>query len=258
MDQFLTYIERYKFAILGTVLFHVFFFMYTNFMTVQQPYSIAFEEDVAEITLESDEIELDEKMMEMLERNNQLNNEQLYNVVSDANDTREKSYENFSTQDIDEEVENDARELERQYFEEWASTHPDESSAASESGSNESTNAENQNNKNQRNESSSVDNSGSNAFAGQVMVSFDLDDRKAHSLDIPGYTCRGSGTVVIEVKVDKNGTVRNAEYNGALSSGATECMIQKAKRYAKKARFDYKSTAQNPQTGIITYKFQGQ
>lgn len=255
MDQFLDYIERHKFAILGTILFHIIFFMSTNFVTIKRPFKI--EPDITEIEIDAEAIEIDEELLEMLNRQNELNhNEQLYNLAADANDSRERSYENFSTQELDEQVENEARNLEQQYFEEWASTHADEggAQATNDNGANESPNNEQP----RYNKNSAVDNEGGNAFAGQVMVSFSLKDRKAHALEVPGYTCYGSGTVVIDIKVDKTGVVKSAEYNPGLSSRATDCMIQKAKRYAKRARFDYSSSASGLASGTITYKFQGQ
>ncbi len=254
MDKFLDYIERYKFAILGTVLFHVIFFMTTNFVTVQRPYKL--EEPITEIEIETDAIELDEAMLEMLNRQNEMSNEELYNLAADQNDTREKSYENFSSQDLDEQVENEARELEKQYFDEWAKTHPDSDGPPS-SSSNDSQDDRNETQTQSDQRNNVVDNSGGNAFAGQVMVSFSLKNRKAHALEIPGYTCNGSGTVVIDIKVDKAGDVRTAEYNPSLSRGASDCMIEKAKRYAKRARFSY-SDAGGSSSGTITYKFQGQ
>lgn len=257
MDNFLTFIEKYKFAILGTVLFHVLIFMATNFATVERPFKIVFEDDITEIALETDEIEIDQDMLEMLNRQNQMNNEQLYNVVSDANDTRDRSYESFSTQDIDNEVENDARELERQYFEEWAATHPDDPGSASAVSVADNSNDTKSKNEGQRSDNS-IDNSGSNAFAGPVMASFSLKGRNAHSLKVPGYTCNGAGTVVIDIKVDKNGNVKTADYNAGMSFGATECMISKSKSYAKRARFDFNGSAAALQNGTITYKFQGQ
>lgn len=256
MDKFLDFIERHKFAIIGTVLFHVVFFMSTNFVTVQRPFHV--EEEITEVEIETDAIELDEELLEMLNRQNEMNHsEQLYNLAADENDTRERSYENFSTQELDQQVENEARDLERQYFEEWASTHPDSEGANNDSGTPEDNERENTSRNNDRGPGN-VDNEGGNAFAGQVMVSFSLKDRKAHSLEIPGYTCNGSGTVVIDIKVDKAGNVKNTEFNSSLSKGATECMVEKAKRYAKRARFNYSESASGMASGTITYKFQGQ
>ncbi|MDA7802961.1 hypothetical protein N8987_00100 [Crocinitomix sp.] len=259
MDKFLTYIERFKFAILGTVIFHFVVFMTSNFVTVDRAYNSQYAvEQPTEVELETDDMEIDEELLEMLNLQNQLNNAPLYNLTADQNDQRQKSYENFSTQELDEQIEKDARELEKQYFKEWAESHP-----KSEGASENSLSMENDNEKepkpNQQNDlKNSVDNSGENAFAGRVMVSFNLKDRKAHSLKIPGYTCYGSGTVVVDIKVDKNGDVKSASYSPSKSSGATECMVQKAEGYARRARFDFSSDSGGMADGTITYIFQGQ
>lgn len=258
MDRFLDYIERYKFAILGTMLFHVLFFMTFNFVTVKSPYGDSYLYE--EIELDADAIEMDEEMLEMLEKLALTgeNSEQLYNLTADQNDQRERSYENFSAQEIDEQVEREARELEQQYFDDWAATHPNSDSPPPprDSDLNEVADnaAENRNKANDNN----VGVGGENAFAGPVMVSFNLKNRKAHSLANPGYTCNGAGTVVINIKVDKSGNVKSADFNSGLSRGATECMILKATRYAKKSRFDYSQSASGLESGTITYKFQGQ
>lgn len=254
MDNILDYIEKYKFAIIGTVLFHVLIFLSANFVTMKRP--IQLQEPVVEVAIPLEDIEFDEEMEKLLQINkNEGVPEQVYNVVSDANDSREKSYENFSTQDIDEEVMNNARELEQQYFEEWAATHPgqDPSDYNTDIRTNEDDNKDknNQNNVNKNN----IDTEGSNAFAGSVIASFDLKNRNAHSLDKPGYTCNHAGTVVVEIKVDQNGKVKAASYLSERSSGATECMIEQAVKYAKRARFNYSSSAPSVQTGTITYKF---
>jgi hypothetical protein len=255
VDKFLEYIEKYKFAILGTVIFHFFFFMSSNFVTIERPFPIA--EEIVEADIE-EEIELDEEMMEMLEiLRNQENpdNQELYNLAADQNDKRQKSFENFSTQEIDEQVMSDAKELEKQYFEEWASTHPNEAAAVR---SKVKTEVDDKKSKTDGQVKSKVDNTGENAFAGTVMVSFNLPKRKAYELSNPGYTCNGSGTVVIDIKVDKSGEVKEVSYNPSLSSGASDCMIEKAKVYAKRSRFNLSAEVSGTQSGTITYKFQGQ
>jgi hypothetical protein len=183
VDNFLDYIERYKFAILGTVLFHVLFFMTTNLTTIKTPYgNIA--DEYEEVELDADAIEMDEEMREMLDRlneQNEWNNEQLYNLTADQNDQRERSYENFSAQELDAQVEREARELEQQFFDEWAATHPDSDSPPPR---NDRTDESTDNASESRNKpnNSNVTNNGENAFAGQVMVSFNLKGRKAHAL----------------------------------------------------------------------------
>jgi len=248
VDALLEYIERYKFAIFGTVIFHVLVFFYFNFKTIEEPFRMPDPEISLSIPL--DDIEFDPEIMKMMNLDKQQPSEEVYNLAADQNDTREKSYDDYSTQEIDDQVEFDAKKLEQQYFDEWAATH--------DNGDNGSTaDIELDKDKNKSNEinKSNIKTDGSNAFAGSVMVSFNLKDRKAHSLPKPGYTCNSSGTVVIDIKVDKNGGMRTATYNPSKSQGADECMISKALKYARKSRFNLSNSAPSTQSGSITYKF---
>ncbi|UKN02161.1 energy transducer TonB [Paracrocinitomix mangrovi] len=252
MDQFLDYIEKYKFAIFGTIGIHILFFFYANFTTLKQPYKIY--QETTEIYIPLEDIEMDPEIMKILEVEKKEGiAEEVTNISADQNDKRDKSFENFSSQELDEQVENEAKALEQQYFDEWASTHDnsgDNSSSASDKDS-QLDKKNNSNNINNRN----MDSDGANAVAGEVMVSYSLDNRKAHSLPRPGYTCNSSGTVVIDVKVDQAGNVKSASVNTSRSNGATECMIDKALTYAKKSRFNFSNKAPGSQSGTITYKF---
>lgn len=250
MDAFLDYVEKYKFAILGTVLVHIIFFFYTTFATLEKPYNNVDPE--AEVLIPLDDIEFDPKIMEMMNLNEQKPQE-VTNVVADANDQREKSHHDFSSQeDMDEEVMKSAKELEEEYENYWKGQRgPNESSNADIEDPDKEKDDHRKNNVNENN----IDTDGSNAVAGEVLVRYDLSDRKAHDLPKPGYTCNSSGTVVVDIKVDKTGEVKSASFNSSLSSGASECMINKAVRYAKKSRFNYSGGAPSTQSGTITYKF---
>ncbi|MBI3135056.1 MAG: hypothetical protein HYZ14_10330 [Bacteroidetes bacterium] len=242
---------------MGTVLVHVFIFIYANFVTIKRPYALV--EPQVEMDIPLDDIPLDPEMMKLLEikqNQGQDQNQQVYNVTSDANDTRDKSYEDFSTQEIDQQVLENTKALEQQYFNEWESTHGGNGGQKNENSSmdiqdrNEQVNKQNSNTTDK-----SIDTQGSNSFAGDVMASFNLKDRKAHALEKPGYTCNTAGTVTLEIKVGKDGDVQNVTYLPGASSNATDCMIQQSIKYAKRSRFNYSSTAPAIQTGTITYKF---
>ncbi|HIP36181.1 MAG TPA: hypothetical protein EYG85_04950 [Crocinitomix sp.] len=251
MDDFLDYIEKYKFAIIATVVIHLLFFLVTNFVTVKDIRRIPSPEVNIEIPL--DDIEFDEEMMELLELNKDpIANQNLANMVANENDNREKSYEDYSTyeEDFSESSQMTVEELEAKFFNEVASEANSEKHAKLE---NIEKHELKQYDKSTRNTTSG----GKNAYAGEVMISYNLKGRKAYSLPNPGYTCNGSGTVVIQVKVDKAGNVKFADYSATQSNRATECMINKALKYAKKSRFDYASNS-GIQTGTITYKFVGQ
>ena len=250
MDAFLDYVEKYKFAILGTVLVHIIFFFYSTFATLERPYTSVDPE--AEVLIPLDEVEFDPEIMEMMKLNEQKPQE-VTNIIADANDQREKSHHDFSSQEeMDEEVMKSAEELEKEYQDYWKGQRgPDESSNADIEDPDKEEKDSRKNNVNKNN----IDTEGSNAVAGEVLVRYDLSNRKAHDLPKPGYTCNSSGTVVVDIKVDKTGAVKSASFNAGLSSGADECMIDKAIRYAKKSRFNYSGGAPSAQSGTITYKF---
>jgi len=255
----LDFIEKYKFAIIGTVVFHMCFFIYTNFVTVASPFTAGMtSEEQMEMTIPLDDIPLDPEMMKLLDvtpKDPGQESENVANVTSDANDRRDKSYENFSTQEMDEQVAENTKALEEQYFNEWGSTHAGDGVQKNEKSGVNIEDKKQTVNKNQNSVDKSIDTQGANSYAGDVMASFNLKDRKAHALEKPGYTCNTAGTVTLEIKVSKDGDVQSATYLPDASSNATECMIQQSIKYAKRSRFSYSGTAPAIQTGTITYKF---
>lgn len=251
MDKFLDYIEKFKFAIIATLVFHLAFFLWSNFVTVKDITRIPPPEVDIEIPI--DDIEFDEEMMKMLDLDKEpLPNQNLANMAADANDNREKSYEDYSTyeEDFSEEAQMSAKELEAKYFNEVASSENNDRH-------NKLENIDKHELKTYDKSTKNTTSGGKNAYAGEVMISYNLKGRKAYSLPNPGYTCNGSGVVVIQIKVDKSGSVKFADYSASQSNHATQCMIERAIKYAKKSRFDYVSGS-GMQTGTITYKFVGQ
>lgn len=255
IDHILDYIERYKYAIIGTTVVHIAFFFYANFTTVDQPFK--FPDPEVEMSVPLDDVEIDEETLKQMEQMQQLQNnmpsEEVYNMATDASDNRKKSYENYSTQQMDQQVQQEAKQLEQQYFEEWASTH--EGQFPKSGRGQEKDETSNQESRNNDVNEQTIKTGGANAFAGEVLVSYYLPDRKAHDLPKPGYTCNSSGTVVLDIKVDKAGDVKSVSFNPNLSKGATECMVEKALKYAKRSRFNFSGSADNNQNGTITYKF---
>ncbi|WP_431125225.1 hypothetical protein [Flagellimonas flava] len=88
----------------------------------------------------------------------------------------------------------------------------------------------------------------------RTSISFSLVDRNAYSLPPPIYTCIEGGKVVINIKVDNNGYVTEADFNDSSSGTTNYCLIENAITYALKARFSPDS--KNSQIGTITYLFQ--
>lgn len=244
MDKFLDYIEKYKLAIFGTIIIHIMVFFFSIFTTVKDVNRMA--SPVVSLEVPLDDVELEEEdISESTDEENPNFSGEVSNSISNENDERDRSYEDYSTNS--EEAKLSAKELEAQYFKEAAENN-ERSEYAEE--------MEEHQVKEKVKTKSNTTSGGANAFAGEVMISYNLKGRDAYDLQNPGYTCNGSGVVVIKIKVDKSGKVKDATYDTVASKRATTCMVERALLYAKKSRFNYKSTT-GVQAGTITYKFMG-
>jgi len=244
MEKLLNYIEKFKFAIFGTIFIHILVFFFSIFTTVKDVNRMISPEILLEIPL--DDVELEEDIVpELDEDGNPKLPSEVSSLASDVNDERDRSYEDYSTNS--EEAKLSAKELEAQYFKEAAENN-ERSDIAKEMEAHKLNKIEDP--------KKNTTDGGANAYSGEVMISYNLKGRKAYSLPNPGYTCNGSGVVVIKIKVDKSGKVKDAYYNAATSKRATTCMVERALKYANKSRFDYKSSVAM-QTGTITYNFVG-
>lgn len=251
MEQILINIEKYRFAIFGTLLFHILVFVISGFTPVQHVSRLSPPEVTIEVPL--DEIEFEPEIEEILELNKEpIASQNVTNAIRDANDTRKRSLENYSTNKVetDQEVLDRIKEEEAQMFAEANSNNPNVRTTQDNESSVNEEKKETKNNNNDNENSSG----GENAIAGEVMISFNLPGRIKHHLGNPGYTCNGSATIVIQIKVDGSGYVKDVKYLSQASSSATDCMIQSALKYARKSSFDL-NAGSSMQTGTITYKF---
>ena len=88
----------------------------------------------------------------------------------------------------------------------------------------------------------------------KTSVSYSLVDRHSYVLPPPIYTCIEGGKVVINIVVDANGNVVEADFNAKSSGTSNGCLVDNAITYAFKARFN--SSSRSSQKGSITYIFQ--
>jgi len=86
-------------------------------------------------------------------------------------------------------------------------------------------------------------------------ISFSLGGRSALKLPNPEYPPQKTGTVVVEVTVDRNGNVSNARGGVRGSTTNDTELINAAERAARRAKFDVSQKAPAYQTGTITYVF---
>lgn len=88
----------------------------------------------------------------------------------------------------------------------------------------------------------------------RTSVSYSLVNRNNYRLPPPIYTCIEGGKVVINITVDSNGNVVEADFNSKSSGTSNGCLVDNAITYALKAKFN--SSDKDSQKGTITYLFQ--
>jgi len=92
------------------------------------------------------------------------------------------------------------------------------------------------------------------AYKGPSVLYWILDGRRAFSLPIPVYKCRGGGDVTIQIYVGRNGYVQKAIVLEDVSV-PDQCIRSAALNAAQRSRFSKSDTADDPQIGQITYRF---
>jgi hypothetical protein len=93
---------------------------------------------------------------------------------------------------------------------------------------------------------------------GATKVKYYLVDRMHIYMPIPIYQCQGSGKVVLDILVNRNGYVVAANVNEKESQIPEECIREVALRNASITRFNEKPSAPEKQSGRITYTFVAQ
>lgn len=100
-----------------------------------------------------------------------------------------------------------------------------------------------------------VRNYGPGGGTGNGSISYNLGDRRFQSLPVPKYDYQAEGTVVVEISVDRSGTVTKAVAGVKGSTTLDEYLLKVARDAAMKAKFDNNNNAPLLQKGTITYIF---
>lgn len=263
MNKIFDFIERHKFGILITVLVHVALFVYFQVATYKevvifQPWEFRTANDEA-----PDDIEITPEQIETPIEQELLNpQEKVTSFVKDENDTRERSQKenvNYTSSFR----KGGAEQLEREYEQSLKDEiqRQREAKEGKKSSTSSDVKSENDNKKPPKNNPTQSSNSSSQAVGGKTMVSFSLDNRHAlnhndWNIRNPGYTCGNvNGIVTVAISVDVGGVVTSATVVEGQSPNATPCMLQRARDYALKSRFNYSGDAPKKQDGFITYRF---
>lgn len=92
---------------------------------------------------------------------------------------------------------------------------------------------------------------------GNVTVSYDLEGRRALHLEVPAYLCRGGGKVIVEINVNRMGSVVSAAVKRTYGVN-DPCVEEMAVWAAKQSLFDVNNAAEARQKGTMTYIFVAQ
>lgn len=95
-------------------------------------------------------------------------------------------------------------------------------------------------------------------YQGSCTVSYSFSDpvRNHRNLHVPAYTARGGGVVVVDVSLDRNGSVVSASVASSTNASLNKIALQAARNY--NTRFNIDSSAPSPHRGTITYTFVAQ
>lgn len=92
------------------------------------------------------------------------------------------------------------------------------------------------------------------SYKGPSVISYTLDGRRAMSLPVPVYKCRGGGDVTVGIAVNRMGYVLDAWVEKRQSAN-DDCLHHAAVQAARTSRFTADKTADEPQKGEIVYRF---
>lgn len=84
---------------------------------------------------------------------------------------------------------------------------------------------------------------------------YSLGNRKALSKPSPVYNCNEEGIVVVQITVDKNGTVVEAKPGARGTTNTASCLASQAKIAAMKTKWEASATGAEKQVGTIKYNF---
>lgn len=256
MGKFFDALDKYKVGLIAALATYVFVFIYLKMRSHVQYYPITSFHDASHVEIPEEEIALRPENI-MLPPDMQM--VEVKNMARDANDQRERSYDDYYENQPSDYTDTDLAALEEQMRQESGGNvdraRIQEMMEERHKREEEAKRAAEKNNK-------PAKTGGDRAYAGNVMVEWVLSSRSPHQKNNwyvrnPGYTCgKGAqGKVTVMIKVNQNGNVISATYDQAQSSGANTCMIDQAKKYAMMSRFSYSGSAPKAQTGRITYTF---
>lgn len=238
---------------MGTTVLHLGMMAYMNWgVKLSAPYVPIGKIEKMVVALEDKPIELitQEEALRQQQLNGQVSNQTVNETDKANNNNSGEKYDARGYKNLDSDVENDLKNFEKNAFDELASKRKKDDVVVQD---------ENPKKNNQKTDSKGTgEGDKGSPPKGRVSGSYDLDGRVHENFAKPAYVCKGSGTVLLKVKVNHNGKVTSATIDQSSSNYSEECMGANAVTYALKCKFEASTKWPNPQEGTITYTYVSQ
>lgn len=250
----LRFIDRHKFGLLGTLIFHFLFLLSATYVYI--PEKVAETESllVIDFPVEEEPLPLDEKEIEEQQKATNDNSNKAVNESAPDNVNKgdyneyNKEPSKASKESFEEQLERELKELEQEVIKEQREAgygySPEEVVKMLDSKENK----ELKEVESQAPRSESV-------FEGNTNITYKLKNRFDTKLNVPVYMCQYGGVVVINIAVDQRGKVVSVKVDKESSKTNDPCLLKAALAGAKNTRFNSKSSASKIQMGSITYQF---
>ena len=96
-----------------------------------------------------------------------------------------------------------------------------------------------------------------NSYKGKTRITVNLPNRRIRHQDVPVYKCEIGGIVIVNIVVDQEGRVINANQSEA-SGTKDECLVDEAINSAYQFLFSADFNGESRQRGTITFEFLSQ
>jgi len=253
----LRFIDRHKFGLLATVLFHFFIIFFSTYVYLPMGdpdgesllvIDFPMEEQVQPEKEETPEEQSKEQKVSNNNSNKAVNESAPDDVEKGDYNEYNKEPSESSKESFEEQLERELKELEQEVIKEQreAGYGYTEEEIAEMLDSKKNKELESVADQKPRSES---------AFEGNTNITYKLKDRFDTYLNVPVYMCQYGGVVVINIAVNQKGKVVSAKVDKESSKTSDPCLIKAALAGAKSTKFNRKSTASKIQMGSITYRF---
>ncbi len=254
---FFDFILRNKYSVLGTLLIHLLFFVYSNIQVIEFTVHRQTQDEIVAVMdfskTETEDI-VEEETESSSNENGTSSSQNLQNVA--VNQTQEKTtYTNsFSKSAADQSIMDELRAMEAAEFAALSGDNPtlrtntEKNSAAS------------SNNVNPNLVKEGVEENENAGYGKDVKATanYKLNGRVVQTQKTPSYICQTEGVVRVNIKVNQKGIVVSQTINEGMTNTADECLRTNALKYARKWMFNQKFSDPQRVQGWIEFSFVAQ